>query len=241
MFKGSLLLLPNVLDPEASDLLSLPPAVAHAVQKIDGLIAESEKGGRYFLRRFSFPAPKTFRDIPIRLLNEHTTEKELDALLELLLKGEQWGLVSDCGLPCLADPGAKLVFQARKHGVNIEAFPGPSSIVLALMLSGLSAQSFAFHGYLEREPEKLSVQIKKLQRRASEEKATQVFIETPYRNQKLLQFLIEHLQDQTMLCVAWDLMLPSQEVVCLSIAAWKKQPLPPINKKPAVFCFSNGA
>src|SRR5437868_326772 len=109
MSKGALLLLPNLLGEESS--LFLPSIVEQVVQNIDGLIAESEKGGRYFLRRFSFPEPKIFRDIPIRLLNEHTTEKEVKLLTEPLLKGERWGLISDCGLPCLADPGAKLVSE----------------------------------------------------------------------------------------------------------------------------------
>lgn len=236
MSKGVLLLLPNVLGEESP--LLLPTAVEHAVQNMDGLISESEKGGRHFLRRFSFPAPKTFRDIPIRLLNEHTIEKEVTLLLEPLLKGQKWGLISDCGLPCIADPGAKLVCEARKHGLGVEAFPGASSIVLALMLSGLCAQSFAFHGYLEREPEKCIAQIKKLQKRAFEEKTTQVFIETPYRNQKLLEILLNHLGNPTQLCVAWDLMMPSQEVLCHPIADWKKKELPALNKKPAVFLIS---
>jgi len=237
--KGKLLLLPNVLDIEASDLTFLPPVVQQHVQEIHGVIAESEKGARYFLRRFSFSKERTFRDIPIRLLNEHTQENELTDLLNPLLKGECWGLVSDCGLPCLADPGAKLVFKARAKHIEILAFPGPSSIVLALMLSGFSAQSFAFNGYLDREPAKLAVQIKQLQKRALEEKSTQVFIETPYRNQKLLESLLENLAAHMLLCVAWDLTLTSEQVICLSIAEWKKRPFPSFHKKPAVFLISS--
>ena len=107
------------------------------------------------------------------------------------------------------------------------------------MLSGFPAQSFAFNGYLERESMKLSGQIKQLQKRVLEEKSTQVFIETPYRNQKLLEFLLENLSKHILLCVAWDLTLTTEQVLCMSIAEWKKRPFPEFNKKPAVFLISS--
>lgn len=237
--KGKLLLLPNVLAPEQEGVHELPIGLQQQVQDLDGMIAESEKGARYFMRRFTFSKGRTFRDIPIVLLNEHTPEEEIPQLLQPLLKGECWGLVSDCGLPCLADPGAKLVSHARRHAIEVQAFSGPSSIVLALMLSGLPAQSFAFHGYLEREPEKTAAQIRQLQKRSKEDKATQLFIETPYRNQKLFDCLLQNLMPTTLLCVAWDLTLPSQAVICQSVAEWKKSAPPSIHKKPAVFLIAH--
>lgn len=228
----TLFLFPNLLSDEGDHRDFLPASVDRAVSTIDGLIAESEKGARAYLRRFSFSAPKTFRDIPIRLLNEHTRSEELVDLLSPLLKGETWGLISDCGLPCLADPGATLVKQAREKGIKIEAFVGPSSLILALMLSGLPAQRFAFHGYLDRDPRK---QISHLEKRAKEEKATQLFIEAPYRSQKLLEQLIATLSSSTMLCVAWDLTMPSQQVISQSVAKWKIGPTPILEKHPTVF------
>jgi len=233
--KPGLLLLPNLLDEEGAAEAFLPASIFQAVPHIDGLIAESEKGGRKFLKRFTFPAPKTFRDVPIALLNEHTTGKELERLLSPLIKGECWGVVSDCGLLCLADPGAKLVQSARQLGIEMEAFVGPSAIIMALLLSGFSGQSFAFHGYLEREASKLKGQIQLLEKRAQQEKSTQIFIEAPYRNQKLLEYLLAVLQDKTRLCFACDLTMSSQEVFVKTVAAWKKATLPFLDKRPAVF------
>ena len=225
-----LLLLPNLLNEEAAPDLFLPVSVDRAVQSLDGLIAESPKGGRHFLRRF---CPETFREIPIELLNEHTQDNQIDELLKPLREGKTWGLVSDCGLPCLADPGAKLVARARQLGIPIQVFTGPSAIFFALMLSGLSAQSFAFHGYLEKDQGPLVQQLLTLQK----QKGTHIFIEAPYRNQKMLEQLVKTLSDETLLCVAWDLTLPTQGVMCQSVRVWKKSPLPDINKKPAVFLF----
>src|SRR5690606_19465422 len=129
-----------------------PDLVLH-VSKIDGIIAESPKGARRFLRHFSFEKFSHISEIPTLLLNEHTHEKEKIELLAPLLKGETWGLVSDAGLPCIADPGSDLVFLARTKGIAIQSFPGPSSILMALQLSSLPAQSFAFHGYAKKKPE----------------------------------------------------------------------------------------
>ena len=236
--KIGLFLFPNLLDEEGSAEAFLPASIFQVVPQIDGLIAESEKGARRFLKRFNFPAPKTFRDIPIALLNEHTTDKELDSLLSPLIKGECWGVISDCGMPCLADPGAKLVQSARQLGIEMEAFAGPSAIIMALLLSGFSGQSFAFHGYLEREAAKLKSQIQLLEKRSQQEKMTQIFIEAPYRNQKLLEQIVNVLQDKTQLCVACDLTMPSQEVFVKTVAVWKKSNLPFLDKRPAVFLLT---
>lgn len=222
-----LVLLPNLLSPESTPDITFTPSVAQAVATLHGLIAESPKGGRAFLRHFGR------LDMPQTLLNEHTTPDELEELLKPLIKGENWGLVSDCGLPCLADPGTNLIQRARALNIPIEAHSGPSSIPLALMLSGLPAQSFTFHGYLERDPLKLPAQLLSLQK----QKLTHIFIEAPYRNEKLLTLLIKTLADSTRLCVAWDLTAPTQGVLSLPIHKWKKTPLPQIDKHPAIFLF----
>ncbi len=235
----TLLLLPNLLAEELPHELFLPKSVDAAVSTIDGLIAENEKSARAFLRRFSYADGKHFSSIPLKVLNEHTKNEELDDLLQPLLKKETWGLISDCGLPCLADPGAQLVLRAKERGVEVKAFVGPSSITLALMLSGLSAQSFAFHGYLPREEDLLVRKIRALEKRSQQENETELFIEAPYRNQKLLSKLVETLSEKTYLSVAWDLTLPTEKVITQRIPSWRRNPLPDIAKKPAIFLFKS--
>ncbi len=225
---GQLLLLPNLLDKEAEHQLYFPISVDRAVQSLNGLIAENEKEGRAYLKRFGVPV----QGFPIKLLNEHS--QDIEELLTPMKNGERWGLISDAGLPVLADPGYQLVRRARMLGIAVEAFIGPSSLFLALMLSGLPAQRFAFQGYFPYEPEKV---LKKLEERSREEKSTQVFIETPYRNEKALTTLLATLSDSTVLSVAWDLTMPTQGVETYPIKDWKKRLLPKIHKHPAVFLF----
>lgn len=225
---GQLLLLPNLLDKDASDHRQFfPISVDEAITRLNGIIAENEKEARAYLKRFNAP----FRDFPIRVLNEHT--QDIEELLKPMREGETWGLISDAGLPVLADPGYQLVRKARLYGIAITAFIGPSSLVLALMLSGLPAQRFAFHGYFPYEGV-----VKKFETRSKEEKETQVFIEAPYRNEKLLTNLISNLIDSTQLCVAWDLTMPTQAIETYTVKEWKGRKLPNIQKRPAVFLFS---
>lgn len=235
MSKPALLLFPNLLGEHKHHELFLPSSVDRAVESIDGLIAESESGGRRFLGHFNTKKPAL--EIPIALLNEHTKDSDLDFLLEPIGKGERWGFVADAGVPCIADPGAKLVCRARELGFVVQAFVGPSSIILALMLSGLSGQQFTFHGYLEKEPEKRKQQIRQLEQGAKKSHYTHIFIETPYRNQYTLNSLLETLSDSVRLCVAWDLTLPTQGVLSQSVGVWKKSPLPNLEKKNAIFLF----
>lgn len=226
----TLLLLPNLLGEGLSHELYMPVSVDRAVASIKGLIVEDEKEGRRYLKMFG----QDFRGTPMQVLSEHTQDKDLDTLLEPLLKGERWGLISDCGLPCLADPGSKLVYRAREKGIAVEAFTGPSSLVFSLMLSGLPAQRFAFHGYLDREYASLKI----LEKRSLQDKATQVFIETPYRSQKCLEALLKNLLDTTYLCVAADISLPTQIVETHPVRVWKQKPLLQLDKKPTIFLIS---
>ena len=225
-----LILLPNLLNEESSHELFLPPIVKEAMAGIQGIFAESEKEARRYLKRFL----PHFREIPIKLLNEHTQKNALKELLAPVLNKQTWGIISDAGLPCLADPGHQLVALAHSYGIEVEAFLGPSSLILGLMLSGLPAQRFAFHGYLPQQECDLKTQLRKLEQ---QEDTTQLFIETPYRNQKMLETLLTTLKDKTTLCVAWDLTMPSQQVVSQPVSTWKKMTLPQIHKKPAVFVF----
>jgi 16S rRNA (cytidine1402-2'-O)-methyltransferase len=231
--KPALMLLPNLLSDHRNHELFLPPSVDKAVSTLDGLIAESSTGGRRYLTRFQTKKPAN--EIPVALLNEHTKDEDLDFLLEPIIKGERWGLISDCGLPCIADPGAKLVDRARKLGIIIQAFSGPSSIMLSLMLSGFSGQNFTFNGYIDKDPEGRNKAIQKMEKRSKEERCTQIFIETPYRNQHTIQSLLSTLSDNTLLCVAWDLTMPTQGILSQPVAIWKKSPLPNLEKKAAIF------
>lgn len=230
-----LYLFPNLLADLETHGGYLPASVDAAVAKIDGLIAEDEKQGRRFLRRFTFLPPKTFRDVPIRLLNEHSTEEDKKGLLKEIKNGGTWGLVSDCGMPCLADPGADLVLMARENGIAVETFAGPSSIMFSLVLSGLGGQHFTFHGYLPKAENLLVQELKRIEKLSIKEGSTHLFIETPYRNQRLLEKLIASLEEKTWLCVACDLTLPSQYVQTRKIKDWKKISLPNIDKRPCVF------
>jgi 16S rRNA (cytidine1402-2'-O)-methyltransferase len=237
--KPALLLLPNLIGDHSHHEVFLPNSVDKAVGTLDGLIAESAQAGRRYLARFS--TKKAVHEIPIALYNKHTPDQDLDFLLEPIKKGERWGLVSDAGLPCIADPGSKLVFRARKTGILVQAFVGPSSLLLALMLSGLNGQHFSFHGYLDKEPTKLKRQLKEFEKRSNEEEATQIFMETPFRNQQTLQIILETLHQDTLLCAAWDLTLPSQGVVTQPIAAWKKMALPNLEDRNTLFLFQRNA
>lgn len=230
---GVLYLLPNVLAEEAETSLWLPAGVEKAVNVLHGLIAESEKGGRKFLSRWQLP--RKLQEFKIEELNEHSPKTRISELLLPLKQGESWGIVSDAGLPCIADPGSDLVFQARAAGITVKALAGPSSVTLALMLSGLPAQRFSFNGYLERKMPELTEQLIVLEKRSSSLHSTQVFIEAPYRSLNLLRSCLEVLSSQTILACASELTGPQEEVVVKSIAQWRKDPLPDLHKKRAIF------
>lgn len=232
----TLFLLPNFLSREAEISFNIPQGTSTIVEQLDGLIAEDAKAGRTFLKRLLIH--RKVADVPVVLLNEHTRDEEIHALLQPLLKGQTWGLVSDAGLPCLADPGSKLVRCARVAGLQIRAIPGPCSIIEALMLSGLSAQKFAFHGYLPRDVHSLTTALQTMEQRAHRDHETQVFIETPYRNQRLLQHLLEHLGSDMILSIACDLTAPTEEVFTKNVKEWKAQTLPSLDNRPAVFLFA---
>lgn len=236
MSKPVLILLPNLLGDHRFHEMFLPQSVDKAASQLDGLIAESEQEGRRFLKRFKTQKPAL--EIPIALYNEHTPDDHIDFLLEPLKNGEKWGLVSDAGLPCISDPGYKLVRRARQIGIVVQGFVGPSSIFLALMQSGLPGQKFAFQGYLDKDPEKRKKQIAKLRDQSKLESMTQIIIEAPYRNKHTLDALLETLPENAWLCVAWDLTMPEQGLVSQQVQQWKKSPLPNLEKKPAIFLFS---
>ncbi len=218
-----LFLLPNLLDESLDHHAFLPPNLGEIIRSLDGMIAESERAARRYMKRFT----DRFRDIPILLLNEHT--KGVETFLPPLQKGEKWGLLSDGGLPVLADPGAPLIRRLHSLKVPVQTFPGPSSIIYALQLSGLPAQNFTFHGYGPKEEKALKEKLRTLPK-----DHTHIFIEAPYRTDKFLKNLVYNLQDETNLSVSWNITLPDQGILTQKIAQWKKT-LPTLGKVPAVF------
>lgn len=220
----TLYLLPNVLGEGGNPDFSFPAGLNGIVQSLQGLIAESDRGGRQFLKRFGV-------HLPIKLLNEHTHDRDVAGLLEPVEKGEKWGLISDAGLPCLADPGSRLVKLCQEKQMRVEAISGPSSIILALMLSGFESQSFTFHGYLPRPEPELVTKLRQIEGI----KMTHIFIEAPYRNQKMLEVMLKSLRGSTRVCVAWNLTLPEQEVRVGTVSEWKKRDLPKLDDCPAIF------
>lgn len=223
---GKLYLLPNLLEESLPAEPFLPTSVAEAVRTIQGLIAESEKMARRYLRRFLTHDEMAKR--PIMLLNEHS--KEVMPLMQPLLRGEIWGLISDAGLPCLADPGSDLVWLAHQNGIEVETFVGPSSIVMALQLSGFGGQHFSFHGYLPREPQELEKKVLGLEKQPG----TKIWIEAPYRSAKMLDILKQVLKPATRLCVAANLTTPTERVVSQTIARWREISFV-LEKEPVVF------
>jgi len=230
-----LYLLPNLLDETQDHKKFLPQSVEEAVFDIEGLIAEDEKNARKFLKRFAFSRSRTFRDIPIRLLNEHSKKEDIEDLLSTLKQGNTWGLISDCGLPCIADPGASLVFLANKHKIAVKTLPGPSSVIMALQLSGLYSQQFTFAGYLPKEQSSLEAYIKTMEKEIFDKGMVYVFIEAPYRNDKLLKQLMSSLKDQVVLCAAVDLTMETQEVFTMQISRWKQENVERFHKRQVVF------
>ena len=228
----TLILLPNLLDDEADLIKNLPmDYLKQIIPSLDGLIAEDEKKARRYLLKF------VARDDlpPIKLLNEHSSEDDLQLLLNLISK-EKWGLISDAGLPCIADPGSKLVFLAREKNIKIEAVFGPSSIFLALMLSGLGGQKFCFQGYLPRKEDELIKKIKFLEKISSLENATQIFIEAPYRSDKMFNILKKTLKPKTYLSIAISLTSKDQRVITKKVKDFENLV---IGKNPSVFLFKS--
>lgn len=230
-----LYLLPNFLAQDSPKEKQLPPYLDHIVLHLDGLIAESFPEGRRFLGKFKTKKPPN--QIPVAVFNQKTPREDLDFLLQPLLQGEIWGYVTDCGVPCLADPGALLVQHAKKLGVQVEAISGPSSVVLALMLSGIPSQSFFFHGYLPQAPIACIDKLEKLINLSYQHDATQVFIERPYRNLPLIKLLLNTLPSSTLLSIASDLNSSSQQVLTLSCQRWKKENIDYLHKRASVFLF----
>ncbi len=232
---GVLYLIPNALGPGALPAV-LPAQTTTIAARLDYFIGENARSTRAFLKRVDEVAPlaKPLREIEIVELSVSTSVAVLPALLAPLLQGRDGGLVSEAGCPAVADPGAGLVRLAHRHGIDVRPLVGPSAILLALMASGLDGQRFAFNGYLPTDSAERVKAIHAFERLSAQHRQTQIFIETPYRNQVLLAALLEHCKPQTLLCVARDLTLDSQSIATRSVENWRGKTMD-LHKRPTVF------
>lgn len=218
--KGKLILFPVPIGAEEIEM-SLPAANMELLATCRTFIVEELRTARRFLKRASYPYP--IDDTVFFELNEHTSHEDIGNYLDAIDKGENIGLLSEAGLPCVADPGAMITKVAQRRGIEVVPLVGPSSLMLALMASGFNGQSFAFVGYLPVDKSKRAAAIRRLEERVHREHQTQLFIEAPYRNNQMLEALSAVLQPNTMICVACDLTLPTQYIRSLSAAKWQKE------------------
>ncbi|MEW5786697.1 MAG: SAM-dependent methyltransferase [Pseudomonadota bacterium] len=228
---GTLYLIPTPLGDTSLERV-LPEETRRIAASLSHFVVEQAKTARAFLKHVGTALP--LQQLSLLELNEHTPKNQLDALLAPLLAGQDVGLLSEAGCPAVADPGADLVRLAHTRGIPVQPLVGPSSILLALMGSGLVGQRFAFHGYLPARPEERLKALRELERRSEKEDAAQAFIETPYRNEAMLESVLAACRDDTLLTVACDLTLPQQLLATRPVAAWRSA-APDIRKRPAVF------
>ncbi|MDR2410456.1 MAG: SAM-dependent methyltransferase [Bacteroidales bacterium] len=233
--KGILYLLPTPIgDNNVFD--SIPVYNKTIIDTIRIFVVEEIRTARRFLRKISPDFP--IDDCRFYALNEHTLSSiDLSSILRLAIEGENIGLVSEAGLPCVADPGSDLVLLAQQKDIRIVPLVGPSSIIMTLMASGLCGQQFAFHGYLPANKSELMNKICKLEQLSRLQHQTQLFIETPYRNNQLFEALLSVCKANTLLCIACNINQNEEYIKTKTIAQWKQIPPPQLHKKPTVFAL----
>ncbi|NND80545.1 MAG: SAM-dependent methyltransferase [Maribacter sp.] len=229
--KGKLYLIPTTLG-ENEPLEVLPISIKRVIEEIDYYIVENEKSARRFIKKIS--PRKSQPNLFIEVLNKYTEPDVIPTFLQPCLEGINVGVLSEAGCPGIADPGADVVGIAHEKNIKVVPLVGPSSILLAMMASGLHGQNFAFNGYLPIDASERKKAIKSLERRSRDLNQTQIFIETPYRNDKLFAELVNTLSANTFLCIACDITLSSEFISTKKISDWKKTSLD-LNKRPAIF------
>lgn len=229
--KGKLYLIPTTLGENNPDDV-LPQTVKRVIDFIGTYIVENEKTARKFIK--AIHPEKVQADLKISLLNKRTEATEHKAMLSPCLNGENIGLMSEAGCPGVADPGAVIVKLAHENGIQVVPLVGPSSILLAMMASGMNGQSFAFNGYLPIDKSEKKSALKSFENLSNSKNQSQIFIETPYRNNKLMEDLVQTLQPNTLLCIAADITLPTEYIKTLRVADWKKTKVD-LHNRPTIF------
>jgi 16S rRNA (cytidine1402-2'-O)-methyltransferase len=230
-FLGKLYLIPTTLG-EMNPEDVLPQTIKRSIDFIDHYIVENEKTARRFIK--SVHPEKKQPDLKISVLNKHTETHEYQEFIKPLLNGQNIGLMSEAGCPGVADPGAVIVKLAHEKGIQVVPLVGPSSILLAVMASGMNGQSFAFNGYLPIDKGEKKSALKNFEKLSFDKNQSQLFIETPYRNNKLVEDLLAILQPNTNLCIACDITLPTEYIKTLAIKDWKKQKVD-LHNRPCIF------
>lgn len=212
----------------------LPRANYEVMNALDYFIVENIRSARRFLSKAG--VERRIEEMTFVELNEHTTRpEEVERMLRPVLEGRSAGVISEAGVPGVADPGADIVALAHRHGIRVVPLVGPSSILMSIMASGLNGQSFAFVGYLPVKDGERERRLRELERRAQQEHQAQLFIEAPYRNVKLFEALMRSLAPKTRLTVATDITAPEEYIRTLSVEQWRKQGMPDILKRPTIF------
>lgn len=229
--KGKVYLIPTTLG-DNEPLEVLPLSVKKCIEHLDWFIVENEKTARRFIKRIS--PRKSQKSIKILKLDKYADQMEVLTYLDECEKGVSIGLLSEAGVPAIADPGAEIVRMAHEKEIRVVPLVGPSSIILAMMASGFNGQNFVFNGYLPIDPSERKKKIKFLERLSFDQNQSQIFIETPYRNDKMFSDLKAALAPATKLCIACDITLQTEYIRTLSIKDWKYQSLD-LHKRPAIF------
>lgn len=228
---GKLYLIPSPLGDCPIDNV-IPVYTKSVINTIEIFIVEDVRTVRRYLKKAGIVKPVD--ELTFLILNEHTLGSEIGKLLNPILEGKNVGLVSEAGAPGIADPGADIVLLAHEKNIEVVPLCGPSSVLLAMMASGLNGQNFAFAGYLPVQKNERIKQIRQLEKKSETENQTQIFIEAPYRNQHLITDIVENCNPNTYLCIACDITLQTEYIKTKSIKDWKNN-LPDINKRPAIF------
>lgn len=234
MSKGKLYLIPITLGDDAME--SIPQYVIDKIHELDTFIVERARTARRYISPTRPPIP--IQEITFYELDKRDAIKGVSEFLKDAEKGKDIGLMSEAGCPGVADPGALVVELAHQKGIQVVPLVGPSSILLALMASGMSGQQFCFHGYIPLKQGDRIRAIKRLEQESKQKKQTQIFIETPYRNMPMLQDLIKTLSPSSKVCVATDLSLETEFICSQEIHHWRKMELPKLEKRPTVFLIS---
>jgi 16S rRNA (cytidine1402-2'-O)-methyltransferase len=227
---AKLYLIPTQLSDE--NVRVIPEYVKEIIGTLDEFVVENEKSARHFLKKIGYK--RSLNEIHLYLLNEHSDHTDVGKLIKPLLEGKNLGLLSEAGCPAVADPGAELVNAAHQNNIAVVPLVGPSSVILSLMASGLNGQSFSFAGYIPKERAARIKTLKDLEKIARTKNQTQIFIEAPYRNQHLLEDILQTCDAETMLCIACEITAPDEFIKTKSIMEWKRK-VPEINKRNAIF------
>lgn len=234
MSKGTIYMIPCPIADSRPLWDVLPRANYDVMNALDYFIVENVRSARRFLSKVG--VERKIEELEFVELNEHTTKpEEVERMLRPVLEGRSAGVISEAGVPGVADPGADIVALAHRHGIRVVPLVGPSSILMSVMASGLNGQSFAFVGYLPVKDGERQRRLKELERRAQEERQAQLFIEAPYRNVKLFEALVKTLSPKMRLTVATDITAPEEYIRTLRVEEWRKQSMPEIAKRPTIF------